>query len=132
MILNHGRSYSKPRNQVIIFTIGVRYKTTTIIDDKDIHGWAQDFNWRTELMFWCVIRSNKLETDNLSTKLYWCIYKLYQKARICKDQVINFLLSRLINSLEVFIWMFNLKSLDEAYSLAKLQELIVACITKPN
>ncbi|XP_042017275.1 uncharacterized protein LOC121765260 [Salvia splendens] len=54
--------------------------------------------------------------------------ELYPRASIREDQALSFFLSGLIDELQMPVRMFKPKSLAEAYSLAKLQELTVKAL----
>ncbi|XP_042067267.1 uncharacterized protein LOC121810570 [Salvia splendens] len=54
--------------------------------------------------------------------------ELYPRAGIREDQALNFFLSGLIDELQMSVRMFRPKSLAEAYSLAKLQDLTVKAL----
>ena len=50
--------------------------------------------------------------------------ELYPRAGIREDQALSFFLFGLIDELQMSVRMFRPKGLAEAYSLAKLQELV--------
>lgn len=54
--------------------------------------------------------------------------KLHPTAGIQEDKAFNFFLLELVDSLQMLVRMFKLKTLNEAYFLAKLQEITVAAI----
>ncbi|KAF2311771.1 hypothetical protein GH714_026623 [Hevea brasiliensis] len=60
---------------------------------------------------------------------YWNSFnQMYSKARIQEEKVLNFLLSELVDELQLAVKMFKPRTLSEAYSLARLQEVTVATI----
>ncbi|KAF2314728.1 hypothetical protein GH714_030215 [Hevea brasiliensis] len=67
---------------------------------------------------------------------YWNSFnKLYSKARVQEEQALNFFLNGLVDELQLVVRMFKLKTIADAYNLAKLQELTVATIlhkSKPS
>ncbi|KAF2296866.1 hypothetical protein GH714_010277 [Hevea brasiliensis] len=60
---------------------------------------------------------------------YWnSLNQLYSKARIQEEKALNFFLSGLVDELQLVVKMFKPRTLSEAYSLARLQEVTVATI----
>ncbi|KAF2323166.1 hypothetical protein GH714_033801 [Hevea brasiliensis] len=60
---------------------------------------------------------------------YWNSFnQLYSKARIQEEKALNFFLSGLVDELQLVVKMFKPRTLSEAYSLARLQEVTVATI----
>ncbi|KAF2311626.1 hypothetical protein GH714_025327 [Hevea brasiliensis] len=64
---------------------------------------------------------------------YFAFDALYPKVGIREDQALSFFLSGLVDELQMPIRMFKPKSLSEAYSIARLQEITVATLqNKPK
>lgn len=72
---------------------------------------------------------NLKQADSLQHYLD-CFDELCPRTGICEDQAFSFFLTGLIDELQMPVRIFTPRSLSEAYSLAKLQEIIVVVLKK--